>query len=133
MRFKSFLPRLLVEALIAGISILLYYLIFRFSIVIISSFHEWNGDLQRGILWYIYFNIYIFIICINGLTKAYQGYNLKNRIVINLIGLFILLLLSCYSFQFHPYGTLLPNFVAAVILLGEPIIYKFTLKKYYKK
>lgn len=133
MQPPNFLNRFLVEALKAGVKILLFYLLFQLSLESYSLLYDWKSDFQTGIFWTGYFYIFNVMVSIIGLINIILKPKHSSQLYINFYGLVILISLSSQSFTTTPYKTTLPNLIAALILLGEPIVTRIFNKVKRKK
>lgn len=133
MQPPNFLNRFLVEALKAGVKILLFYLLFQLSLESYSLLYDWKSDFQTGIFWTVYFYYFIIIVFIMALRNILLKPKDISRYYFNFYSLVILISLSSQSFTTTPYKTTLPNLIAALILLGEPIVTRIFNKVKRKK
>jgi hypothetical protein len=106
------------------ITVAVFYLLFRLSVIVVSIFHQWESSLQRGIFWESY--LYLFagvVLLLNLIFLFFPSKGMRARMLFNGIGVFVMVVVFFRSLRFIPYSTLLPHIIAVIVLIGLPLIF----------
>ena len=106
-----------------AVTVVVFYLLFRLSVIVVSFFHEWEKSLQRGIFWETY--LYLFagvVLLLNVLFLFFPSVGMRTRMLLNGVGIFVLIGFFFKSLRFVPYSTLLPHIIAVITLIVLPLI-----------
>lgn len=106
------------------ITIAVFYLLFRLSVILVSAFHQWESCLQRGIFWetYLYF-FAVVVLLLNLMFLFFPLMGMRARMLFNAMGILIMVVVFLKSLRFMPYSTLLPHVIAIIVLIGLPLIF----------
>ncbi|ATL49406.1 hypothetical protein COR50_20725 [Chitinophaga caeni] len=121
---QSLSKKILVNLLLnTAITVAVFYLLFRLSVLVVSFFHEWERSLQRGIFWETY--LYSFagvVLLLNLIFLFLPSLGIRSRMLLNGMGIIVLVVVFFKSFRFIAYSTLLPHIIAAIILIVLPLV-----------
>jgi hypothetical protein len=120
---SKFLLSVLKALVLTAFNTLIFYVLFKIAIWVISNFHKWNNNLQRGITWEYYiltFAIAVFFGSLIFLFSTKRAF--KNIIIRNALILVVLIIIFFKSLYYIPYSIYLAHTIALIVLLFIPII-----------